>query len=110
FRLEPDVSDKTASTVVVMFDEPDTELVKCSADSLATADEDVGLAYTDDVGLPRPLENIIGTTQTLDIKSHTYYEHGTFESFTCWRIASEEVFEEDARSSNVNTSPDINIK
>ncbi|GKG00649.1 hypothetical protein Tco_0302339, partial [Tanacetum coccineum] len=66
--------------VVVMFDEPDTELVKCSADSLATADEDVGLAYTDDVG------------------------------FTCWRIASEEVFEEDARSSNVNTSPDINIK
>ncbi|GJX76201.1 RNA-directed DNA polymerase, eukaryota [Tanacetum coccineum] len=80
FRIKLDVSDKTASTVVVMFDEPDTELVKCSADSLATADEDVGLAYTDDVG------------------------------FTCWRIASEEVFEEDARSSNVNTSPDINIK
>ncbi|GJV60884.1 ATP-dependent DNA helicase PIF1-like protein [Tanacetum coccineum] len=102
FRLELDVSDKTASTVVVMFDEPATKLVKCSADLLAAADEDVGLAYADDVGLLRPLANIIGTTQTLEIKSHTYYEHGTFESFMCWRIASEEVVEEDARSSMVD--------
>ncbi|GKD40340.1 hypothetical protein Tco_1260547 [Tanacetum coccineum] len=52
FRLELDVSDKTASTMVVMFDEPVAELVKCSADSLTAADEDVGLAYADDVGLP----------------------------------------------------------
>ncbi|GKE45753.1 hypothetical protein Tco_1473037, partial [Tanacetum coccineum] len=79
-------------------------------DSLAAADEDVGLAYADDVGLPRPLANIIGITKTLEIKSHTYYEHVTFESFTCWRIASEEVVEEDTGSSNVNTTPDINIK
>ncbi|GJV47092.1 RNA-directed DNA polymerase, eukaryota [Tanacetum coccineum] len=110
FRLELDVSDKTASTVVVMFDEPATELLKCSTDSLAAADEDVGLTYADDVGLPRPLANIIGTTQTLEIKSHTYYEHGMFESFTCWRIASKEVVEEDVGLSNVNTTPDINIK
>nr|GEW48151.1 reverse transcriptase domain-containing protein [Tanacetum cinerariifolium] len=61
------------------------------------------MAYADDVGLPRTLENIIGTTQTLEIKSHTHYEHGTFESFTYWRIASEEVVEEDAKSSNANT-------
>ncbi|GJT89277.1 reverse transcriptase domain-containing protein, partial [Tanacetum coccineum] len=74
FRLELDVSDKTASIVVVMFDEPATKLVKCFVDSLAEADEDVGLAYADD------------------------------------RIASEEVVEEDVGSSNVNTSPDINIK
>ncbi|GKC66806.1 hypothetical protein Tco_1099404, partial [Tanacetum coccineum] len=85
-----------------MFDEPATKLVKCSADLLAAADEDVGLAYADDVGLLRPLANIIGTTQTLEIKSHTYYEHGTFESFMCWRIASEEVVEEDAKSSMVD--------
>ncbi|GJV36331.1 hypothetical protein Tco_1408808 [Tanacetum coccineum] len=110
FRLELDVSDKTASTVVVMFDEPTTELLKCSTYSLAAADEDVGLTYTDDVGLPRPLANIIGTTQTLEIKSHTYYKHGRLESFMCWRIASEEVVEEDARLSNVNTTPNINIK
>ncbi|GKC45247.1 hypothetical protein Tco_1062969 [Tanacetum coccineum] len=51
FRIELDVSDKTASTVVVLFDEPTTNLVKCSADSLAAADEDVGLAYADDVGV-----------------------------------------------------------
>ncbi|GKB88151.1 ATP-dependent DNA helicase PIF1 [Tanacetum coccineum] len=69
FRIEQDVSDKTASTMVVMFDEPATELVKCYADSLAAADEDVGLAYADDVGLPRPLANIIGTTQTLEKKN-----------------------------------------
>nr|GEX32562.1 hypothetical protein CTI12_AA123990 [Tanacetum cinerariifolium] len=75
FKLELDVSDKTTSTVVVMFDEPATELAKCSAYSLAAADEDMGLAYADDMG-----------------------------------IASEEVVEEDARSSNVNTSPEINIK
>nr|GEY76367.1 ATP-dependent DNA helicase PIF7-like [Tanacetum cinerariifolium] len=41
FRLELDVCDNTASTVVVIFDEPTTELVKCSVDSLAAADEDV---------------------------------------------------------------------
>ncbi|GJU29705.1 reverse transcriptase domain-containing protein, partial [Tanacetum coccineum] len=35
FRIELDVSDKTASTMVVLFDEPATNLVKCSADSLA---------------------------------------------------------------------------
>ncbi|GJS42019.1 ATP-dependent DNA helicase PIF1-like protein [Tanacetum coccineum] len=72
FRLELDVSDKTASTVVVMFDEPTTELLKCSTDSLAAADKDVGLTYADDVG-----------------------------------IAS---VEEDVRLSNVNTTPNINIK
>nr|GFA45377.1 hypothetical protein [Tanacetum cinerariifolium] len=107
-RKEGNVSDKTASTMVVMFDEPTTKLVKCSADSLVAADEDVGLAYADYVGLLRDLTNIIGTTQTMEIKTHTYYEHGTFESFTCWRIAVEEVVEEDAGSSNVNTSVEEN--
>ncbi|GJV73893.1 hypothetical protein Tco_1493888 [Tanacetum coccineum] len=78
-RLELDVSHKTASTVVVMFDEPATELVKCSTDSLAKADKDVGLAYAND-------------------------------SFTCWRIAPEEVVEEDASSSNVGASAEVNTK
>nr|GEW14619.1 reverse transcriptase domain-containing protein [Tanacetum cinerariifolium] len=41
FWLELDVSDKTASTVVVMFDEPAKELLKCSADSLAAADDEI---------------------------------------------------------------------
>ncbi|GKD40339.1 hypothetical protein Tco_1260546 [Tanacetum coccineum] len=46
----------------------------------------------------------------MEIKTHTYYEHGTFESFTCWRIAAEEVVEEDVGSSNINTSAEVNIK
>ncbi|GJU47768.1 RNA-directed DNA polymerase, eukaryota [Tanacetum coccineum] len=77
FRLELDVSDKTASTVVVMFDEPTKELLKCSTDSLAAADDESGFGYVDHAGLPLVLANIIGTTHTLEMKSHTYYEHGT---------------------------------
>ncbi|GKC90586.1 reverse transcriptase domain-containing protein [Tanacetum coccineum] len=78
-RLELDVSHKTASTVLVMFNEPAIELVKCSIDSLAKADDDVGLAYVDD-------------------------------SFTCSRIAPEEVVEEDVGSSNVGASAEVNTK
>nr|GFA27804.1 hypothetical protein [Tanacetum cinerariifolium] len=37
FRLELDISDQTTSTVVVMFDDTSTELVKCSADSIVQA-------------------------------------------------------------------------
>nr|GEX52956.1 hypothetical protein [Tanacetum cinerariifolium] len=103
------VSDKTASTVVVMFDEPAKELLKCSADFLAAADDESGFGYADHVVLPLALANIIGTTHTLEMKSHTYYEHGTFESFTCWRIAPEEVVDVDSESSNMNTSADVNI-
>nr|GEW86782.1 RNA-directed DNA polymerase, eukaryota [Tanacetum cinerariifolium] len=109
FRLELDVSDKAASTVVVMFDEPAKDMLKCSADSLAAADDESGFGYADHAGLPLALANIIGTTHTLEMKSHTYYEHGTFDSFTCWRIAPEEVVDVDSDSSNINTSADVNI-
>nr|GFB59401.1 hypothetical protein [Tanacetum cinerariifolium] len=44
FRLELDVSDKTTSTVVVMFDEPAKELVKCYVYSLTAANKDVRIA------------------------------------------------------------------
>nr|GFA13211.1 hypothetical protein [Tanacetum cinerariifolium] len=50
-------------------------VVRKEGNSLVAADEDVGLAYADDVGLPRALTNIIGTTQTMEIKTYTYYEH-----------------------------------
>ncbi|GJT55212.1 reverse transcriptase domain-containing protein [Tanacetum coccineum] len=110
YRLELDVPDKTASTVVVMFDEPAIELVKCTAYTLASADEDVGFGYADDAGLPRALANIVGTIQTMEIKTQSYYEHRTFESFTCWRLAAQEVVAEDVGSTNTPTSPDENIK
>nr|GEW97632.1 hypothetical protein [Tanacetum cinerariifolium] len=59
FRLELYVSDKTASTVVVMFDEPVKELLKCSADSLVAVDDESGFGYVDHAGLPLALANII---------------------------------------------------
>ncbi|GJY52472.1 nucleic acid-binding, OB-fold protein [Tanacetum coccineum] len=40
FRLKLDVFYKTSSTMVVMFYEPATGLVKCSADSIANADDE----------------------------------------------------------------------
>nr|GEZ53176.1 hypothetical protein [Tanacetum cinerariifolium] len=80
---------------------------KCFADSLAAADDESGFGYADHAGLPLTLANIIGTTHTLEMKSHTYYEHGTFESFTCWRIAPEEVVDIDSESSNMNTSAEV---
>ncbi|GKE26251.1 hypothetical protein Tco_1441635 [Tanacetum coccineum] len=66
--LELDVSNKTASTVVVMFDEPTIELVKCSADSLAVADEDVGFAYADDVVEEDVRSSNINTSVEVKIK------------------------------------------
>nr|GFB63229.1 hypothetical protein [Tanacetum cinerariifolium] len=109
FQLELYISDKTASTIVVMFDEPEKELLKCFADFLAAADDESGFGYADHAGLPLALANIIGTTHTLEMKSHNYYKHGTFESFTCWRIAPEEVVDVDSESSNMNTSAEVNI-
>nr|GFB14067.1 hypothetical protein [Tanacetum cinerariifolium] len=107
-QLELYISDKTASTIVVMFDEPEKELLKCFADFLA-ADDESGFGYADHAGLPLALANIIGTTHTLEMKSLTYYKHGTFECFTCWRIAPEEVVDVDSESSNMNTSAKVNI-
>nr|GEX96946.1 hypothetical protein [Tanacetum cinerariifolium] len=46
FWLELDVSDKIASTVVVMFDDPAKELLKCFADSLAVVDNESGFGYS----------------------------------------------------------------
>nr|GEU50241.1 hypothetical protein [Tanacetum cinerariifolium] len=83
YMLKLGIFDATAHVVVVMFDETAYELVKCSADSLAQSNDE----YLDDTsGLPAALVNIIGTTHTLELKSHTYYEHGTFKRFTCWNL------------------------
>ncbi|GJR97974.1 DNA helicase PIF1, ATP-dependent [Tanacetum coccineum] len=65
-RIELDISDQTASTVTV-----DVHAI-----------------------LSRALQNVIGTTHILELKSHTYYEHDTFESFTFYRIIPEEAMEE----------------
>ncbi|GJU09960.1 hypothetical protein Tco_1132356 [Tanacetum coccineum] len=66
FRLELDVSDKTAVAIVVMFDETATNLVKCSIESITevgdeiipeeSVEESAGLSTVDtraDVQTPR---------------------------------------------------------
>nr|GFB76218.1 hypothetical protein [Tanacetum cinerariifolium] len=73
--------------IVVMFNETVTALVNCSADSLMdTVDE----SSEDHLNLSPALSNLIGTAHVMEIKSHTYYEYGTYESFTCWQILSSE--------------------
>ncbi|KAL6577819.1 hypothetical protein OROMI_010147 [Orobanche minor] len=103
YRLELDVSDNTAHTMVVMFDETATELVKFSAESLLEGEDEA----EDQPALPQALTNIIGTSHTLELKSHTYYEHGDYESFTCWYICAPESVDESAGSSTVNAGADI---
>nr|GEX85623.1 ATP-dependent DNA helicase PIF1-like [Tanacetum cinerariifolium] len=55
--------------------------------------------------LPNALSNIVGTTHTLELKAHSYYEHDTYESFTCWKIISAEEVGESRGSSTVEPSP-----
>nr|GEW88215.1 hypothetical protein [Tanacetum cinerariifolium] len=119
YRLELDVADDTGHTVVVLFDEPATALIKCFAESLAEADDEVNLhalwhveklfstylskqILNDDGCLPIAISNIIGTFHVLEIKSHTYYEYGTFESFTCWKVNLTEGVDESIGSSTLD--------
>ncbi|GJZ68750.1 replication protein A 70 kDa DNA-binding subunit C-like protein [Tanacetum coccineum] len=116
-RLEVVVADDTAHTIVVMFNEIATELLNCSADSLIEAEDEVGFCYLfqphsyidtnlhiqsaeDDSGLPTAIRNLICTTYVMELKSHTYYEYGTYESFTCWKINLVDLVDDGASSSN----------
>nr|GEW54813.1 hypothetical protein [Tanacetum cinerariifolium] len=89
---------------VVMFDETVASLLGCSASCILDSKEQVyflasyNLANTftyldmqdeeDHSGLPITLANIVGITHTLELKYHTYFEHGNYESFTCWNIVT----------------------
>nr|GEY85234.1 nucleic acid-binding, OB-fold protein [Tanacetum cinerariifolium] len=98
YILKAVVADDTAHTVVVMFNDTATELLKCSAESLMGTEYE-GSDADDDLNFPLAIRNLIGTTYVLEIKSHTYYEHGTFESFNYWKINPSETAEDDASSS-----------
>ncbi|GJR39333.1 ATP-dependent DNA helicase PIF1-like protein [Tanacetum coccineum] len=102
YRLELDISDAIAEAVVVMFDETAKSLVKCSASSIVgSEDQEEG-----DSGLPPALANIVGTSHTLELKSHTYFEHGNCESFTCWKVVEEEDVVETGSSGTVAATAD----
>nr|GEY03886.1 hypothetical protein [Tanacetum cinerariifolium] len=92
------VADDTTSTVVVMFNDTATKLILCSAKSLMVGDDEGADAYSDS-NLPTTIRNLVGTTHVLEIKSHTYYEYGSFESFTCWKINSSDPVDDAASSS-----------
>nr|GEY88735.1 hypothetical protein [Tanacetum cinerariifolium] len=117
YRLEVVVADDTAHTIVVMFNEIATELLNCSADSLIEAEDEVGFCYLfqlhsyidtnlhiqyakDDSGLSTAIRNLIGTTHVMELKSHTYYEYGCYESFTFWKINPANLVDDGASSSN----------
>ncbi|GJU02122.1 hypothetical protein Tco_1112460 [Tanacetum coccineum] len=93
----------TLQIVIVMFDETATTPVQCSADSILEVDDETAEEHSE---LPHALSNVIGTVYNLELKSHTYYEHGTFESFTCWRINPIKTVEEIADSSNIDAIAD----
>ncbi|GJV34719.1 retrovirus-related pol polyprotein from transposon TNT 1-94 [Tanacetum coccineum] len=102
YKLEVVVADDTAHTVVVMFNDTTTELLKCSAESLLGAGEN----EDGESSFPTAIRNLIGTTHVLEIKSHTYYKYGTFESFTCWKFNPSEMVDDGASSSTQPMSVD----
>nr|GEX23437.1 hypothetical protein [Tanacetum cinerariifolium] len=79
YRLEVVIADDTTHTTIVMFNEIATELLNC----FQTA-----------------IRNLIGTTHVMELKSHTYYEHECYESFTCWKINLADLVDDEASSSN----------
>ncbi|GKD27552.1 ATP-dependent DNA helicase PIF1-like protein, partial [Tanacetum coccineum] len=93
-RLELEVSDETAQTVVVMFDETAKTVVKCPTGSIVGSEEQ----GDEETGLPPALANIVGTLHTLELKSNSYYEHANYESFTCWSVVLEEAPDESGSS------------
>ncbi|KAL6587864.1 hypothetical protein OROMI_000842 [Orobanche minor] len=97
YRLELGISDETADNVIVLFDEPATELVKCSATSILDEEDE---SSDDHANLPPAIANLIGITHVFELKSHTYYEYGSFESFTCWKVDPLAATVESACSSN----------
>ncbi|KAL6524715.1 Replication factor A protein 1 [Orobanche hederae] len=102
YRLELGVADETGHVVVIMFDETTQSLVKCSAESLMSMHEE---GPEEEESVPIAISNLIGTTHTLELKTHTYFEVGTFESFTCWKVVQDPVVEETGSSNSCSMEP-----
>ncbi|XP_071740767.1 uncharacterized protein [Rutidosis leptorrhynchoides] len=86
FRIQFDARDSTAETVVVMFNEIAEQLAGTTAQSMLDAQD----SATCTTILPNPLANLLNTTQVLLLKINSYYEHGTYESFNCIKVYSDE--------------------
>ncbi|XP_021974575.1 uncharacterized protein LOC110869644 [Helianthus annuus] len=101
FRIQADVTDGTMSTVVTLFDEVAEQLVKRTAKSLV--EEQLNDTSLDAPILPSALESLIGTKHTFEIKSHTYYRYGEYESFNCAKIVGPGLDDTDGNSKCVTS-------
>nr|GFA36307.1 hypothetical protein [Tanacetum cinerariifolium] len=72
--------------------------VKCFTEPIVDIDDE---SIDGNSNLSRAITNIIGTTHMLELKTHTYYEHGSFDSFTCWKIIPTEVELEDSDTKTI---------
>nr|GEW96603.1 hypothetical protein [Tanacetum cinerariifolium] len=98
YMLEVVVAVDMTHTVAVMFNDTATELLTCSAEShMGTKYENSDAE--DELNLPVAISNLIGTDHVLEIKLHTYYEYGSFESYNCWKIIPNASAEDGASSS-----------
>lgn len=61
----------------------------------------------DHENLPSPIADLIGTTHVFEIRSQTYYEYGTFESFTCWTVDPHNPTVETTSSSTVDNKTNV---
>ncbi|KAF5808500.1 putative nucleic acid-binding, replication factor A [Helianthus annuus] len=106
FRLELEVFDSTAEAVIVCFDDTAERLTKATAHDILTAESvlsGVYNLYSTDIqdkftpvivrnpdngisALPKCLQSLVGSTQTLLLDSCMYYDHGSFESFNCKNV------------------------
>ncbi|KAL6536169.1 hypothetical protein OROHE_013013 [Orobanche hederae] len=62
YRLELRILDESADTVIVLFDEPATELVKCSAASILDEEDE---SSEEHASLPPAIANLIGGARVL---------------------------------------------
>ncbi|KAJ0493800.1 putative nucleic acid-binding, replication factor A [Helianthus annuus] len=112
FRIQADVNDGTMSTVVTLFDEVAEQLVKRTAKSLV--EEQLKDTSIDAPILPSALEALIGTKHTFEIKSHTYYRYGEYESFNCAKIVDPGMDDTDGNvnvaASDLGTIPSDSLK
>lgn len=60
----------------------------------------------DQIALPQALTNVIGTSHTFELKSNTFFEHGTYESFSYWLICEPLPSAETASTSTVSAIVD----
>ncbi|GJV23161.1 DNA helicase PIF1, ATP-dependent [Tanacetum coccineum] len=74
------------------------KLLKYSVESLMGTEDEYSDA-DNELNLPVAIRNLIGTKHVLEIKSHTYYEYGSFESFNDWKINPNPSAEDGAFSS-----------